>query len=81
MIAQRVDVVDSEFRGDHRWELGHVHARFAAISPVIGGTFDISSKRPGGDSQPVSGFSGKVEIGLVLRLLTVSEEGGAEGRG
>jgi hypothetical protein len=81
MIAQRIDVVDSEFRGDNRRELGQIHAWLAVISPVVGRAFDISSKGPGCDGQSVSRFSGKVKIGLVLRLFTASEEGSAEGDG
>src|SRR5690348_7411668 len=68
MIAQGVDVIDSKFRDHHSGKLGQVHARLAAISIMIRGTLNISSKGPGCDSQSVSGFNRKVKIGLVLRL-------------
>jgi hypothetical protein len=81
MIAQRIDVVDSKFRDYNSGKFGQIHAGLAAISITIRGTLDISSKGPGCDSQSVPGFKGKVEIGFVPRLLTVSKKRSAEGNG
>jgi hypothetical protein len=78
VITQGVDVVDSKFRSDYSRKLGQVHAWLAAISAVIGGTFYISSKGPGGYSQPVSRFDGKVKLGLMLRFLSRDEKRSAD---
>ncbi len=68
MIAQRVDVVHSEFRRDHCRKFEQIHALNLAISPVVRRTLYISPKRIRCDRQPVASFRRKLEIRLLRRL-------------